>query len=125
MPSAASWFGGALALLSGAIVGTLFTVAHRATFEVLGVALPIGFVLGLIAVAALVAGLRLLAPDRLPAIGAAVGVVGAIMVLAAQGDSGSVLVTGEPVGIAWLTLPSTIAAVAIAWPRRRESRARS
>ncbi len=122
MPSGLSWFAALLALVSGAVLGVLFTIAHRAQAEVFGVDLPVGFVLGLIAVASLLAGLRLLSPDRLPAIGAGVGVVGAIMVLAARGDSGSVLITSEPLGVAWLMLPAAISALAIVWPARRRPR---
>ncbi|HWL59355.1 MAG TPA: hypothetical protein VNQ48_00530 [Microbacteriaceae bacterium] len=122
MPSALSWFSGLLGLVTGVIIGVLFTIAHRAHTVLLGVDVPVGFVLGLVAVASLLVGLRLLSPDRLAAIGAGVGVVGAIMVLAARGDAGAVLVAADPLGVAWLLVPSVIAAIAIVWPRARHPR---
>lgn len=122
MPSAISWFSGLLGLVTGAIVGVLFTIAHRAHTAVFGVDLPVGFILGLLAVASLLVGLRLLSPDRLATVGAGIGVVGAIMVLAARGDAGAVLITAGPLGLAWLLVPATITAIAIVWPGPRRPR---
>ena len=117
-----SWFSGLLGAVTGAIIGVLFTIAHRAHAELFGADVPIGFILGLVAVASLLVGLRLLSPDRLATIGAGLGIVGAIMVLAARGDGGTVLITAGPLGVAWLLVPATFAAIAIVWPGPRRPR---
>jgi len=119
MRSPVSWIAALLALVAGAVLAVVFTVAHRAHVELLGVDLPTGIVLGVLAVACLLIGIRLLSADRLPVIGAGVGVVGTIMLLAARGEHGSVLIADGALGIAWLVVPSAIAAVVIVWPARR------
>lgn len=119
MPSAASWFAGGFALISGAILGVLFTIAHRARLELFGTEVPAGFILGLVAVTCLLVGLRLLAPERTPVVGASIGIVGSIMMLAAGADRGSLLITDDPLGIAWLVAPAVIAAIVVVWPKTR------
>lgn len=118
-----SWIAGLLALVCGAMLGVLFTIAHRAQSTIGGVEVPTGFVLGIVAVTCLLIGLRLLSPDRFATVGAALGIVGSIVVLASRNDSGSVLIADGAFGVAWLIFPAVIAAVVIVWPARRPRRA--
>jgi len=119
MRSPVSWIAAVFALVAGGMLAVVFTIAHRAHLSLLGVDVPTGFLLGVVAVACLLVGIRLLTEGRLPAVGAAVGVVGTILVLAARGEHGSVLIADGALGIAWLFVPAGIAAVVVAWPERR------
>ncbi len=119
MRSLSVWIGALVAALCGAAIGLIFTVAHRATVPVLGIAFPYGIVLGVIAVTALVAAMRLLWDVRIPAIGAAVGVVVGIAVLSSQGAGGGVVVASDAYGWTWLALPTVAVIVAVLWPRMR------
>lgn len=98
----------AVGLVVGAWVGAVFTLAHRSV--------PL-LVVGLLAVACLVAGMRMLSERRLPAIAATVGVLAAIGLLATRGPGGSVVVQDDALGWAWQLGVVLLAAVALAWPR--------
>jgi N-acetyl-1-D-myo-inositol-2-amino-2-deoxy-alpha-D-glucopyranoside deacetylase len=107
----------ALAVVLGAFVGATLTVAHQATVDVGGVALPWGIIAAVIVTAALLVGLRLAFGTRIVAGCAAVGLLGASAFLALQSVGGSVLVPGNPVGYTWTFAPVVIALVVLAWPR--------
>ncbi|AGW41898.1 hypothetical protein O159_18750 [Leifsonia xyli subsp. cynodontis DSM 46306] len=110
-----------LLLLLGAIVGGVGTVVHPIALE-WGVSIPLGLIGSLLAVAALLAGLRFLGHSRVPAALAAAGTLGTILLFAQQSPGGSVLVPDDALGQSWLVAPFLIVAVALAWPdlsRRR------
>lgn len=98
----------AVGLGLGLWVGALFTLAHRD---------PVLLAVGLVAVAALLGGLRLGSTRRVPAIGGAVGIVVAIGVLAQRGPGGSIVVQNDTVGWVWQLGAVLVAAVVLAWPR--------
>jgi len=106
-----------LLLCVGAVFGTLGTVAHQSTVDVLALELPWGIVLSLIAVTSLLAGVRLVTTDRLPALMCAIGVLGSIALFSFKSTGGSVLVPDNALGKVWVIAPVVIAAVVIAWPR--------
>ncbi len=106
-----------IAAVCGAALGILFTVAHRATVLVLGLDLPYGIVLGVIAALAFLVAMRLLWDTRWPAVGGAVGLLGAIAVMSFRGSGGSVIISADAFGWAWLIVPTLVAVVVIAWPR--------
>jgi len=111
-------------LLLGIVTGGIGTFAHQSTWAVLGVRVPVGLIAGLVAVAFLLAGLRLILGSRLHAGLAAAGVVLAIGVLALPGPSGSALLPANPAGVAWTIVPALIIAVILGWPNlpaRRDS----
>jgi N-acetyl-1-D-myo-inositol-2-amino-2-deoxy-alpha-D-glucopyranoside deacetylase len=111
--------GAILALVIGVVIGVVTTFAHRAYPIDIGIRVPLGLVAGLAIVAALLVGFRLVSPKRTLAVAAAVGVVGAIAVLAFPGTGGSLLVIDDPIGYIWAVGPVAIAVVAVGWPRRR------
>ncbi|AAT89414.1 hypothetical protein ATY41_09655 [Leifsonia xyli subsp. xyli] len=102
-------------LIVGAIVGGVGTVAHQIAVG-WGVPIPLGLIGSLLAIAALLAGLRLLGHSRVPAALAAAGTLGTILVFAQQSPGGSVLIPDNALGQIWLVAPFLIAAVALAWP---------
>lgn len=118
-----TWVASIFALVCGVVLGLLFTIAHRASISIAGLDVPIGIVLGLVAVTAFLTGLRLMWDGRLPALGAAIGIVGTEILLSAQSDGGSVLIADGTVGAVWLVAPSIIAAIVLAWPRALPRRA--
>ncbi len=98
----------ALGLFIGGSIGALFTLAHRSV--------PM-LVIGLVAVACLIGGMRLLSLRRLPAIASTIGVVTAIAVLGLRGPGGSIVIQDDVLGWTWQLGAVAIAAVALAWPR--------
>jgi N-acetyl-1-D-myo-inositol-2-amino-2-deoxy-alpha-D-glucopyranoside deacetylase len=101
-----------LALVAGGLFGAIGTVAHQ---DAIG-PFPLGLVLALAMVLALVAGFRVVFQSRLIGILAAIGLAAAIVALALP-HSGSVLVPGNLVGQAWVIGAVFIALVVLAWPR--------
>ena len=101
-----------VAVAVGAMVGVVTTFAHRQLP-------PWGLLGGLLIIAALLVGARLAFGGRLVAGAAAVGVVGAVLVLTLQSTGGAVLVADDPLGTAWTLGVAIIAVVALAWPRPR------
>lgn len=113
-----------IALPVGAFVGLVTTFTHRQwplplTLPGTGGerGLPLGLLVGILVVAAVLAGLRLALDSRLAAGAAAVGILGAVAVSALPGAGGSVLVADDAVGWIWGIAPTLIAVVVLAWPR--------
>ncbi|MEI5583336.1 MULTISPECIES: DUF6113 family protein [unclassified Agromyces] len=106
----------AIATVVGLVYGTVATIGHRHAWQVGDVSIPWGLVAGLVGVAALLLGIRLVAGGRAAAIGAAVGVVGAVALLSLPGPGGSVLVASGVVGTVWSVGPALIAVLVVAWP---------
>ncbi|BDZ44599.1 DUF6113 family protein [Naasia aerilata] len=109
--------GGLSCLVLGAATGVIGTFAHQSGWTLLGARLPVGLVAALLAVACLVAGLRLALDSRLYAGLAAVGILVAIGVLALPGPSGSALLPANFAGYGWTLGPAVISALVLAWPR--------
>jgi hypothetical protein len=98
-----------LALAVGAMVGVVTTFAHRQLP-------PWGLIAGLMIITALLVGARLAFGGRLVAGAAAVGVVGAILVLVLAPTDGIVPVADDVLGTAWAVGAALIAVVAVVWP---------
>ncbi len=112
-----------LLVLAGILVGAVGTVAHQIDVT-WGVSIPIGLIGSLIAYTALLVGLRLLSSTRLPALLAALGAIGTILLFTQQSPGGSVLIPNTLAGQIWLVAPLLIAAVVVAWPDVRRSGSR-
>jgi len=108
-----------IAAACGAVLGVLFTIAHRATVAFAGIDVPYGTILGIVSIGAFLVAMRLLWDTRWPALGAAVGVAGAVVVLTFAGVGGTVIVGDDAFGWTWLIASILTAAVVVAWPRRR------
>jgi N-acetyl-1-D-myo-inositol-2-amino-2-deoxy-alpha-D-glucopyranoside deacetylase len=116
-PLAQRALGHAFAVLAGVVVGLLGTAAHRFSPELLGVPVPVGLALSIVAVATLLLGLRAVLASRSHAIAAAVGLLAAVVVLSLPGPGGSVLFPDSPLSIMWTFAPAVIAVLVLAWPR--------
>lgn len=101
-----------VAFAVGAMVGIVTTFTHRQLP-------PWGLLAGLLIIAALLAGARLAFAGRLATAAAALGVVGACILLSLQSSGGSVLVANDALGIVWAVAPTLIAVVVLVWPRPR------
>jgi hypothetical protein len=111
-----------LLFVVGVIVGTVGTVAQQSTTTLLGVSIPWGEILGLLAVASLLIGLRLVNAGRWQAFTAAVGVVIPVAIFTLPSQGGSVLIPGNGLGYAWIYGTVVIAIIVIGWPERRARR---
>ncbi len=111
-----SWL---VALLLGVVFGMLGTVVNQFTISIFGwFDLPIGLIMGCLASALLLLGLRLILPTRTLALLAAVGLVGIVAALTLQSPGGSVLIPANALGYVWTFAPTVISLVILAWPRR-------
>jgi len=102
----------AFALVIGLAVGFVTTFTHRQ-------APPWGLVTGLVVIAALVAGFRLVFDSRIIAGAAALGVVAASGLLMLPGAGGTVFVIADPIGYVWAVAPTVLGAAIVLWPRSR------
>ncbi|GAB3390283.1 hypothetical protein GCM10027568_13910 [Humibacter soli] len=106
-----------LLLVAGIVFGTLGTLVHSATIGT--TAVPWGVVVALLALACLLAGIRLMSDGRLYAACAGLGALVAIGILSQKSFGGSVLVTDSTVGWVWLGGAVVIALLVVGWPLRR------
>ena len=106
----------AVAALIGLVYGTVATIGHRHAWQFGEVSVPWGLVAGLVGVAALLVGIRLVAGGRPASIAAAAGIVGAVALFSLPGPGGSVLVASGIVGAVWSVGPALIAVLVVAWP---------
>lgn len=109
-----------LAFLVGVAYGAIGTVAHAWAPSFFGVALPIGLVLGILGVAMLLLGLRIVLGDRLAAAAAALGVILMIGLLLLESVGGSVLIPQSVSGLVWTIAPGLVAVLVVAWPKLPE-----
>ncbi len=112
--SLASWI---LALIVGALIGSITTVLHQSSVSVAGVAVPWGLVVSLATVTAYILGLRLVRGERVTVIFGALGVLASIFLFSQRSIGGSVLVPDNLAGSIWAIAPTLIATVIVAWPK--------
>ncbi len=105
------------ALLAGVVFGALGTVSHQYLLRLGSVAIPVGLVLSLLGVVALLVGFRLVHDTRALVFLAALGLLGTIFLLSLEGPGGSVIVPAGLPGTIWTLAPTLIATVVLAWPR--------
>ena len=96
----------------GVAVGFVTTFTHR-QYQ------PWGLIAGIVVIAALVAGFRLVFDSRVIAASAALGVIAATALLTLPGAGGSVFVVSDPIGWTWAIAPTLLAVTVVAWPRPR------
>jgi hypothetical protein len=107
-----------IALALGVLFGVMGTAVSQSRVTVFDAALPVGLVIGLLAVTLLLMGLRLLYRTRTAAMIAAFGLVLAVLLLSQPSAGGSVLLPANSVlALAWTFGPTVIALLVIAWPR--------
>ena len=103
-----------IALVVGAVYATAGTVAHAYTVG----PVPVGLILALIGIAALLAAVRLLTGDRWAALATGIGAVVATVVFSGAGPGGSVIVPNDGLGLAWTIAVPVVAAAIVTWPSR-------
>jgi len=107
-----------VAVVLGFLFGALGTVVHQISVSVFGLFdLPVGVIIALAATGLLLAGLRLVAPNRLAALLSGVALVGMVTLLALPSTGGSVLIPDSTLGMVWLIGATLVAVVVLAWPR--------
>lgn len=103
--------------LIGLVVGVVGTFAHQSLP-------PVGVILALVAAFGVLAGPRLITGRRSASVASAVGLVGAIAVLALDPLGKLQLIAGDRDGFLWGIVPVVAAVATIAWPdAKRSSRA--
>ena len=108
----------------GTVAGLVLTAVHQSTVAIGDVQLPWAVIVGLLAMLALLAGLRIVFDSRVVPTVAAFGAIGMTLVLSSPVAGGSVLVPANLAGYAWTYgLPFVIFLV-LAWPNLRRSRER-
>ena len=106
-----------VAFVVGAVYGVAGTVAQAYQLGWF----PLGLVLAVIGVVALLVAVRLLTGDRWAALAAGLGVMIATLVFSGAGPGGSVVVPQVPEeqfnpGIVWTIIVPLAATIVIAWP---------
>lgn len=112
-----------LSAVAGLVVGAIGTFKHQYGISaVTGQGLPIGLVLALLMVLVFLVALRTAFPVRWYAVAAAVGIVAAdaLLLLPGTGGGSTVILLNVP-GLVWTFGVPFVAAVVVAWPRRRRS----
>jgi hypothetical protein len=104
-----------LLFLAGAVIGGVGTIAHQSTLHA-GIDWPWGLVASLVAYTSMLAGLRLLASSRIPALIAALGTILVVLLFAQKSAGGSVLIPYDLLGLIWQGATIVIAAIVLAWP---------
>jgi N-acetyl-1-D-myo-inositol-2-amino-2-deoxy-alpha-D-glucopyranoside deacetylase len=96
-------------LAGGFVVGVVASVYHAAWF-------PFGLIAAVVITSLFTVAIRVLVPSRGPTIGAALGLVVAIVVLAGRGQGGSVLIVANTAGFTFLAVVTIVTMIVLAWP---------
>lgn len=106
-----------VAAIAGAVYGVAGTITQAYSWGVL----PVGLIVAVAGVTALVAGLRLLTDDRWTALACGLGALVATVVFSGRGPGGSVVVPAPPdgqlsTGLIWTFAVPVMVAVVVGWP---------
>ncbi len=106
------------------VVGVFYGVAGTVAQAYMLGWFPLGLVLALIGVTALLLAVRLLTSDRWATLATAIGLMLATLVFSGAGPGGSVVVPQAPEGqfnsgLLWTILVPLVSVVVIAWPETR------
>ena len=96
-------------LVGGFMVGLVASVYHSAWF-------PAGLIAAVTATTLFMVATRVLFVHRGPALGAALGLVSAVVVLAGIGQGGSVLIVANTAGWSFLAVVTLVTMIVLAWP---------
>lgn len=99
-----------------AVIGFAFGTAGTFGVYARPNTIPLGLVISLVGVTAILIAVRLLADDRWSVIFAAVGVYAAILVFSLRGPGGSVVLPDAPSSMIWMYGSALIILVVAAWP---------
>lgn len=126
LPRGLAWL---VALAAGAVYGTAGTIAHA---YLLG-GVPVGLVLAVVGVTALLIAMRALTGDRWVALAGGVGALAATVMFSGPGPGGSIIVPGGSLdrlggvslGVVWGIALALAATIVVAWPDLSGARRRS
>jgi drug/metabolite transporter (DMT)-like permease len=112
-----SW---AVAAVIGFVYGVAGVIGQAAHLG----SVPVGLIVALIGLAALLLAIRLLTEERGAVFAAGMGALIATLVFSGRGPGGSVVVPAAPdgelsTGVIWTIAAPLVAAVIVAWPRVR------
>ncbi len=115
---AATWL---VAFAVGAVFGIAGTIGQAAVWDLPFATLPVGIVVALVGVAALLLAVRSLTADRWAALATGLGVMIVTLVFSGRGPGGSIVVpapgAGEvSTGVIWTLVVPILVAVVVAWP---------
>ncbi|WP_331280839.1 MULTISPECIES: DUF6113 family protein [Microbacterium] len=107
----------AVALLTGAVYGVAGTVGQAAQWGWF----PLGLLVAVVGIGALLLAVRLLTSDRWAALATGLGAMVATLVFSGRGPGGSVVVPAPEdgqlsTGIVWTLAVPIIVAIVVAWP---------
>lgn len=103
-----------VALLVGIVYGVAGTIAHA--FEIGW--FPLGLILAVVGIVAMLAAVRLLTMDRWAALSCGMGMMLAALVFSGRGPGGSVIVPETPLATVWTLAIPLVVALVVAWPER-------
>ena len=111
-----TWAVYALLAVIGLGIGLIGSFSQGATWELLGVDLPLGLVAGLVATLIVIVGAGLLTGSRLGAVLAFLGWLLATTVMALKRPEGDLVVPATAYGLVWLFGGTVLGGLALAWP---------
>jgi len=106
-------------LIIGTVAGLVLTAVHQSSVTIGGLRIPWAVIVGLLAVGALLSGLRIVFDSRIVPSVAAAGAVGMTLVLSSPVAGGSVLVPANVAGYAWTYGLPLVIFLVLAWPKIR------
>ncbi|MCR2827346.1 DUF6113 family protein [Microbacterium sp. zg.Y909] len=106
-----------IAVVTGFVYGVAGTVSHSYALGWF----PLGLVLSIVGVSALLVAVRLLTGDRWVALAAGIGAMAATLLFSGPGPGGSVIVPAPTdgmlsAGVVWTIAVPLVVAVVVAWP---------
>lgn len=104
-------------LALGLCVGAILTVAHQSAVTLAGITIPIGLIIGVVIITALLVGLRSVFGSRVIAATTALGILSSVAVLSLRSAGGSTLVPATFAGYVWTFAPTVIGIIVLGWPR--------
>ncbi|WP_344068547.1 histidinol dehydrogenase [Microbacterium sediminicola] len=107
----AAWI---VAALVGLLYGAAGTIGHAYFWG----AVPVGLLLAMVSVAAIVLAVRVLTHDRWAALATGLGAMLATLVLSGEGPGGSVVVEASTLGLVWTAWVPLVTVLVVAWPTR-------
>jgi hypothetical protein len=109
LPRIATWV---VAVIVGGVYGVACTIAHAYTLG----PVPVGLILAVVGIIALLAAVRLLTADRWAALASGLGTMAATLLFSGSGPGGSIVVPSGTLGIVWTIAVPVVVAVVVAWP---------
>ena len=100
------------------VIGLVYGVAGTIGQAAMWGPVPLGLVIAVVGVGALMLAVRTLTDDRWAALACGLGAMLATLVFSGRGPGGSVIVPQTELAIAWTIAVPVIVVIAVAWPDR-------